>query len=77
MNGPDIPDTLPFDKGARLKTIRHLGRLFAQMWRTSPWLMSLSIALRILVAILPPLLLLITKFVLDEVAHQAGLPSPG
>ena len=77
MNGPDMPETLPFDKGARLKTIRHLGRLFAQMWHTSPWLMSISIVLRILVAILPPLLLLITKFVLDEVAHQASLPSPG
>jgi len=77
MNGPDIPETLPFDKGARLKTIRHLGRLFAQMWRTSPWLMSLSIGLRIIVAVLPPLLLLITKFVLDEVGHQASLTSPG
>ena len=51
MNGPDIPDTLPFDKGARLKTIRHLGRLFAQMWHTSPWMMSLSMVLRILVAV--------------------------
>lgn len=77
MNGPDIPETLPFEKGARLKTIRHLGRLFAQMWRTSPWLMSLSIGLRVLVAVLPPLLLLITKFVLDEVAMQATMPSPG
>jgi ATP-binding cassette subfamily B protein len=77
MNGPDIPETLPFEKGSRLKTIRHLGRLFAQMWRTSPWLMSLSIVLRVLVAVLPPLLLLITKFVLDEVAMQATMPSPG
>ena len=77
MNGPDMPETLPFDKGARLKTIRHLGRLFAQMWHTSPWMMSLSIVLRVLVAVLPPVLLLITKFVLDEVGHQAGLPSPG
>ncbi len=77
MNGPDMPDTLPFDKGARLKTIRHLGRLFAQMWRINPWLMSLSIALRIFVAITPPLLLLITKLVLDEASRQMGLASPG
>src|SRR5690606_7627014 len=61
----------------RLKTIRHLGRLFAQMWATSPLLMTLSIVMRIVVAVLPPLLLLITKFVLDEVTHQATLPSPG
>ena len=76
-NGPDIPDALPFDKGERLKTFRHLGRLFAQMWRTSPWLMSLSIALRLVVAIQPPLLLLFTKLIIDEVVYQTGLPSPG
>jgi ATP-binding cassette subfamily B protein len=77
LNGPDIPDALPFAKGERLKTFRHLGRLFAQMWRTSPWLMSLSIALRVAVAIQPPLVLLFTKLIIDEVVHQASLPSPG
>ncbi|WP_291389896.1 ABC transporter ATP-binding protein [Devosia sp.] len=77
MNGPDIPTALPFDKGERLKTLRHLGRLFAQMWRTSPWLISLSIALRLVVAIQPPLVLLFTKLIIDEVVHQTGLPSPG
>ena len=52
--GPDIPETLPFDRGARLKTLRHLGRLFAQMWRTNPWLISASIVLRVFVAVIPP-----------------------
>jgi len=75
--GKDIPDTLPFEKGERLKTIRHLGRLFAQMWRTSPWLMSLSIALRVVVAIQPPLVLLFTKLIIDEVVRQSGLGTPG
>ena len=77
LNGPDIPDALPFDKGERLKTFRHLGRLFAQMWRTSPWLISLSIALRLVVAIQPPLVLLFTKLIIDEVVHQTGLGVPG
>ncbi len=77
VNGPDIPDALPFDKGERLKTFRHLGRLFAQMWRTSPWLMSLSIGLRLVVAVQPPLVLLFTKLIIDEVVRQTGLPSPG
>lgn len=76
-NGPDIPDALPFDKGERLKTFRHLGRLFAQMWRTSPWLMGLSIALRLVVAIQPPLVLLLTKLIIDEVVHQTSLGMPG
>lgn len=75
--GPDIPETLPFDKGARLKTLRHLGRLFAQMWRTNPWLISASIVLRVFVAVIPPVILLFTKLIIDEVVHQAGLPSPG
>ncbi|MDB5540969.1 MAG: transporter ATP-binding protein, partial [Devosia sp.] len=77
LNGPDIPDALPFDKGERLKTFRHLGRLFAQMWRTSPWLMSLSIALRLVVAVQPPLVLLLTKLIIDEVVKQTGLGVPG
>ncbi len=76
-NGPDIPDALPFDKGERLKTFRHLGRLFAQMWRTSPWLMGLSIALRLVVAIQPPLVLLLTKLIIDEVVKQTALGVPG
>ncbi|MDF2981951.1 MAG: transporter ATP-binding protein, partial [Devosia sp.] len=76
-NGPDIPDALPFDKGERLKTFRHLGRLFAQMWRTSPWLMTLSIALRLVVAVQPPLVLLLTKLIIDEVVHQTSLGVPG
>ncbi|MBK8084696.1 MAG: ABC transporter ATP-binding protein [Devosia sp.] len=75
--GADIPDALPFDKGARLKTIRHLGRLFAQMWRTSPGLMSLSIGLRVVVAVQPPLVLLLTKLIIDEVVRQGTLGSPG
>ncbi len=75
--GADIPEVLPFAKGARLKTFRHLGRLFAQMWRTSPWLMSLSIGLRVLVAVQPPLVLLLTKLIIDEVLRQTGQGAPG
>ena len=75
--GADIPEVLPFAKGARLKTFKHLGRLFAQMWRTSPWLMSLSIGLRVLVAVQPPLVLLLTKLIIDEVLRQTGQGAPG
>lgn len=75
--GADIPDALPFDKGERLKTFRHLGKLFAQMWKTSPWLMALSIGLRLVVAIQPPLVLLFTKLIIDEVVKQTGLGVPG
>ena len=75
--GSDIPDALPFDKGERLKTLRHLGKLFAQMWRTSPWLMVLSIGMRLVVAVQPPLVLLFTKLIIDEVVKQSGMGVPG
>ena len=45
-----IPEVLPFQKGERLKTIRNLGRLFGQIWRTSPGLTLASIGLRVVVA---------------------------
>jgi ATP-binding cassette subfamily B protein len=75
--GSDIPDALPFDKGERLKTFKHLGRLFLQMWRTSPWLLSASIVMRIVVALQPPLVLLFAKLIIDEVLRQTGLGSAG
>lgn len=77
LAGADIPETLPFDKGNRLKTLRQLGLLFMQMWRTSRWLMLTSIGLRLIVAVQPPLLLLFTKLIIDEVIHQGTLGSPG
>jgi ATP-binding cassette subfamily B protein len=74
--GADIPDALPFEKGQRLKTFIHLGKLFRQMWATSPWLISLSIGLRLLVAVQPPLVLLVTKHIIDQVVAQVGLGPP-
>jgi ATP-binding cassette subfamily B protein len=72
------PETLPFAPGERMRTVRHLGRLFGQIWRTSPWLMSASIVLRLIVAVQPPLMLLIAKFIIDEVVAQTarGVPGP-
>jgi ATP-binding cassette subfamily B protein len=68
-----IPDVLPFEKGQRLKTLRNLGRLFVEMWATGPGLMLGSIVLRLLVALQPPLVLLFTKFIIDEVVRQSAL----
>src|SRR5690242_15401338 len=68
-----IPETLPFQKGQRLKTLRHLVRLFWEMWHTSPWLMMGTIVLRLIVALQPPIALLFTKFIIDEVVHQTGI----
>ncbi|WP_248310493.1 ABC transporter ATP-binding protein [Devosia sp. Root105] len=39
--------------------------------------MGLSIALRLVVAIQPPLVLLLTKLIIDEVVHQTSLGVPG
>jgi ATP-binding cassette subfamily B protein len=68
-----IPDVLPFEKGQRLKTLRNLARLFGEMWTTGPWLMVGTIALRLVVAVQPPLALLFTKFIIDEVVGQTKI----
>lgn len=73
MRPARIPEVLPFQKGQRLKTLRHLVRLFREMWDTSPWLMSGTIVMRLIVAVQPPLALLFTKFIIDEVVHQTDL----
>ena len=73
MRPSRIPETLPFQKGQRLKTLRHLVRLFWEMWSTSPILMSGTIILRLIVAVQPPLALLFTKFIIDEVVRQTGV----
>ncbi|MEQ1941145.1 ABC transporter ATP-binding protein [Mesorhizobium sp. VNQ89] len=63
--------------GQQLATLRHLKRFFAQVWRTSPQLTVASIALRLLSAIQPLLLLYVGKLIIDEVVLQAGQPTPG
>ena len=77
MRPSKIPDVLPFEKGQRLKTVRNLGRLFVEMWQTSPGLMLGSILLRLVVALQPPLALLFTKFIIDEVVRQSGISPLG
>ena len=73
MRPSRIPEALPFQKGQRLKTLRHLLRLFQEMWSTSWPLMSGTIVLRLVVALQPPIALLFTKFIIDEVVRQTGL----
>jgi len=72
-----LPESLPFDPGARKKTLRQLGQLFLQIWRTSPWLTTASFGLRLVIAVQPPIMLFITKLVVDEVVKQARLGPPG
>ncbi|HEY6633844.1 MAG TPA: ABC transporter ATP-binding protein [Rhizobiaceae bacterium] len=61
----------------QLATLRHLKRFFAQVWRTSAPLMVASIALRLVAAVQPLLLLYVGKLIIDEVVRQTGLPAPG
>ena len=63
--------------GQRLATLRHLKRLFQQIWRTSWPLTSASIGLRLLRAVQPLLLLYVGKLIIDEVVLQTGQPAPG
>ena len=68
-------ETVPLAE--RLATLRHLKRLFAQIWRASPYLMIATIVLRLMRAVQPLLVLYIGKLIIDEVVRQTGLASPG
>src|SRR4051812_42899676 len=61
----------------RMATIGHLARLAAQVWRTSPPLTIITIALRLVRALQPVVALFVGKLIIDEVVRQIGQPPPG
>src|SRR6186997_3118262 len=71
--GPDEKRTMR----ERLVTLAHIGRLTAQVWRTSPTLTVITIVLRLLRALQPVVALYAGKLIIDEVVHQLGTPPPG
>ncbi len=73
---PPLPDTNPTLR-ERLDNLRHLGRLVAQIWRTSRWLTGASIGLRLIAALQPVAVLYAAKLIVDEVVRLTALPSPG
>jgi ATP-binding cassette subfamily B protein len=73
---PPIPDENPTFR-ERLDNLRHLGRLVAQIWRTSRWLTGASIGLRLIAALQPVAVLYAAKLIVDEVVRLTALPAPG
>jgi ATP-binding cassette subfamily B protein len=61
----------------RLNNLRHLGRLLAQIWRTSRFLTSASIGLRLVAAFQPLAMLYVGKLIIDEVVRLTGITPPG
>jgi ATP-binding cassette, subfamily B, bacterial len=61
----------------RLANLRHLGRLVAQIWRTSRWLTTASIGLRLIRAVQPVAMLYVGKLIIDEVVRLTGIVAPG
>ncbi|MBJ6987986.1 MULTISPECIES: ABC transporter ATP-binding protein [unclassified Devosia] len=73
---PPIPET-PLTFRQRLDNMRHLGRLIAQIWRTSRSLTAASIGLRLVAAFQPIAVLYTAKLIVDEVVRLTALPAPG
>jgi ATP-binding cassette subfamily B protein len=74
--GPDPQAKASFRE--RLTNLRHLGRLVAQIWRTSKWLTSASIGLRLVRAVQPIAKLYVGKLIIDEVVRlTTNPPLPG
>ncbi len=61
----------------RLANLRHLGRLVAQIWRTSRWLTAASIGLRLVRSLQPVAMLYVGKLIIDEVVRLTAAPAPG
>jgi ATP-binding cassette subfamily B protein len=73
---PPTPDKAPTFK-ERLENLGHLGRLVAQIWRTSRWLTSASIGLRLISSLQPVAMLYVGKLIIDEVVRLTGIEAPG
>ena len=63
--------------GLRFKTMAHLPRLLASLWRTNPGMAACVVLLRLLRAAQPPLVLFVGKLIIDEIILQTAKPAPG
>lgn len=61
----------------QVENLKHLGRLVAQIWRTSKVMTSASIVLRLIAALQPIAVLYVAKLIVDEVVHLTGTTPPG
>src|SRR5215217_2052573 len=73
---PPIPDGSPTLQ-QRLQNLKHLGRLIAQIWRTSRVMTAASIGLRLIAALQPVAVLYAAKLIVDEVVRLIGVVPPG
>jgi ATP-binding cassette subfamily B protein len=73
---PPIPETAPTFR-QRLDNLRHLGRLVAQIWRTSKPLTAASIGLRLVSSLQPLAMLFVAKLIIDEVVRLSTIAPPG
>jgi len=73
---PPMPETAPTLR-ERLDNLRHLGRLVAQIWRTSWPLTAASIGLRLVAAVQPVAMLYVGKLIIDEVVRLSTGTAPG
>lgn len=73
---PPTPDETPSLR-ERIENLRHLGRLVAQIWRTSRPLTAASIGLRLLASLQPLAMLYVGKLIIDEVVRLTTIAPPG
>lgn len=71
------PDGKSASLSANLQNLRHLGRLIAQIWRTSRFLTAASIGLRLVLAFQPLARLYVGKLIIDEVVRLTALAGLG
>ena len=73
---PPSPDKAPTFR-ERIENLRHLGRLVAQIWRTSRPMTAASIGLRLVASLQPIAMLYVGKLIIDEVVRLTSIAAPG
>jgi ATP-binding cassette subfamily B protein len=61
----------------RIGTLRHVPTFIRLVWDSSPALTTASLVLRMVRAVIPVLLLYVSKLIIDAVVAEARLPHPG
>jgi ATP-binding cassette subfamily B protein len=68
----------PLNLRERMAALRNVPPFLRAVWQTSPWLAAVSVALRLVRAVLPVATLYVGKLIIDEVAHlwrSGGVPA--
>ncbi len=76
LRNPSEPSSKKVSVKERVSAFKNLPRFFALIWATSPLMTIGNIALRVIKAAIPVLMLWVGKLIIDEIIVQIAAPTP-